>query len=183
MSKLLRKLIIIISIIICVLFIALVISAWSLGAFSPVSLLETERGPYYFLTFVEKSRYDKIPQQLKKIRVRYSQQPIDKSMPAVLLLSDPNQGTLNNMEIRAGFILLDSTEVDSSLMLIKIKKRKVLLASIQANPSIAVFKIYPSLRDWLEKNKDTYKYVFPALEIYNNSKFSIEVPLDKISKR
>ncbi len=48
MSSFLKKLVITISVVIFILFISLIVAAWTMGMFSPVSAVtEDKRGPYY----------------------------------------------------------------------------------------------------------------------------------------
>ena len=155
MSKLIKKLIIILSVVVFILFVALLITAWSLGAFAPVSVSLTEQGPYYFLSLKTKIIYHSIPKQLKNIILQSEKNNLDFSNPGALIYSDPTQVPFNKIIVRAGYIISDSVEVDSPLVVTKIYMRKVLEATIEANPSISVFKIYPALSDWLEKNADS----------------------------
>jgi hypothetical protein len=181
MSILLKKLIIIFSIVVFILFISLIVAAWLLGAFAPVHISIAEQGPYYFLTSEEKTTYAEIATQLEIIRKEYGHDNKNNGIPAALILSDLTQVSQEEVIAQAGYILPDSLEVDSQLLIRKIKKRKVLVATIEANPSIAVFKIYPSLLNWLEKNQKLYRINFPALETYQDTFFKLEIPIHTIN--
>ena len=182
MSKLIKKLIIIFSIIIFILFLALIVASWSLGAFAPVLININERGPHYFLTTKSRIHYKDITRQLEYISTLYGEPPDHIGLSGALLHSNPSQTPHNKLIVQAGYLLNDSLGVDSILVIKKIKRRKVLTASIDANPAIAIFKIYPALLNWIEKNGKNYNYEYPALEYYSEPKFVIELPIESIHK-
>ncbi len=175
-----KKLIIILSIVVFILFVALLMAAWSLGAFAPVSVSLKEQGPYYFLSSKTKTLYQNIPEQLKNIIMLTGEDNLDLSDPGALIYSDPTQVSFKEIVVRAGYIISDSLEVDSPLVVTKIYKRKILEATIEANPSISVFKIYPALNNWLENNSSTYQFNLPALELYKDPHFTMEMPIQII---
>ena len=177
MSKLLKKLIIIFSIVVFILFISLLVAAWSLGAFAPVHISIDEQGPYYFLTSEEKITYSEIATQLEIISKDYDHDNKNTGIPAALIFSDLTQISQEEVIAQAGYILPDSLEVGSKLFMNKIDKREVLVAKIEANPSIAVFKVYPSLVRWLEINQKLYRFNFPALESYQDTFYKLEIPI------
>ncbi len=177
MSRLLKKLIIIFSIIVFILFLSLLVAAWSLGAFAPVTLSLKEQGPYYFLTSKTMIYYKDIPQQLENINRFSGQGNHNFGRSGALIYSDLTKIPLDEIVVQAGYIVFDSLEVDTNLIIIEIDKRKVLVVTIETNPSIAVFKIYPSLMNWLERNRKSYHFNFPALELYKDMNFTLEIPL------
>jgi hypothetical protein len=97
MSAIIKKLIIIMAIVVFILFIALLITAWSIGAFAPVNIGIGEKGPYYFISLDQKSLYPYISEQIDKIKNELTAKNIPYLKPAALIYSDPTVTPLNQV--------------------------------------------------------------------------------------
>ncbi len=182
MSAFIKKLIIIIAIVVFILFIALLITAWSMGVFARVNVSVGEKGPYYFISLDQKSLYPYIPEQIDKIKNELTVKNIPYLNPAALIYSDPAVTPLNQVLARGGLLLNDSMVVDSPFVIHHIKVRDVITAEIEANPAIATFKIYPALRDWLQKYNDIKKSPLSYLEIYDKNRVIVEMSIIQVKK-
>ena len=182
MPALLRKIIITFALIVLVLFLALIVAAWILGAFDSVQITETSGGPYYFISFDSRSGFQDIPANIQEIKNRLNLPPETELISAAMIFSNPMMIPLNEVEVTGGLIISDSISVSAPLRLIRIEKRAIVSATLEANPSIAIFKTYPALAEWLRKNDREYKLKLPFIEIYyNDDKVTVEmtiVPLE-----
>jgi hypothetical protein len=182
MSAFIKKLIIIIAIVVFILFIALLITAWSLGSFARVNVSAGENGPYYFISLDQKSLYPYIPEQIDKIKNELMAKKIPYINPAALIYSDPAVTPLNQVLAQGGLLINDSMAVDSPLVIHHIKVRNVITAEIEANPAIATFKTYPALRDWLQKYNGIRKSPLSYLEIYDKNRVIVEMSIIQVEK-
>ena len=182
MPGIFRKIAITFAILAFVLFIVLVITAWTLGAFSNVELTRQDSGPYYFITFSEHTSYQAVPVSLKHLKELGAVQDDLNPQPAALILNDPMTTALQELQAFGGYIISDSVQAGAGQKLFKIEKRMVVKASIDANPTIATFKTYPALSEWLRKNYRSYSSELPYLEIYHaDDGVSVEMPLIPVS--
>lgn len=178
MPGIFRKIAITFAILAFVLFIVLVITAWTLGAFSEVELTRQESGPYYFLTFAEHTSYRTVPVSLEHLKELGAVKDDSNAQPAALILTDPMTTPLQELQAFGGYIISDSVQTGAGQRLFKIEKRAVITASIDANPTIATFKTYPALSEWLSKNYRSFSSELPYLEIYHaNNGVTVEMPL------
>jgi len=182
MPVLLRKIIITFALIVLILFLALTVAAWIMGAFDSVQITETSGGPYYFISFDSQSGFQDIPANIQEIKNLITLPPETEQISAAMILSNPMMIPLNEVEVIGGLIVSDSISVSSPLQLTRIEKRSIISATLEANPSIAIFKTYPALSEWLRKNDREYKLKLPFIEIYyNDDKVIVEmtiVPLE-----
>ena len=182
MPALLRKIIITFALIVLVLFLALIVAAWILGAFDSVQITETSGGPYYFISFDSRSGFQDIPANIQEIKNRLNLPLETELISAAMIFCNPMMIPLNEVEVTGGLIISDSIYVSSPLRLTRIEKRSIVSATLEANPSIAIFKTYPALSEWLRKNDREYKLKLPFIEIYyNDDKVTVEmtiVPLE-----
>jgi hypothetical protein len=177
MSQLLKKIVIVFSVLVFILFIALIVSAWLLGAFSPVSIRLDDREGGFYLCAVEKVVYAKIPEQLAQIKSLSRADSLGYKYDGALIYSDPTVTALGDVLARAVILLKDSLSVEPPLGVHRLEPGKIISASIEANPAIAVFKIYPAISDWLSKNRQTYRGELPMIEIYSPPTFTVQMPL------
>lgn len=177
MSQLLKKIVIILSILVFVLFIAILIAAWYLGAFSPVTLSLEERDASYYIATNQRIRYADIPRQLAQIKSHLKAEATNYKYDCALIYSDLTTMALKDVVAQAVLLGTDSLEVAAPLQIGNLAAGKIAVASIEANPAIAVFKIYPALNDWLLKNQETYDVKFPMIEIYDPPYFTVQMPV------
>ena len=177
MPAILRRIIIIFAAIVFLFFIALIIAAWSLGAFDSVDISENEGGPYYFISYDSTSTYKETPGQIELIKKQLALSQSTEQLSAVLVLKNPMMTPLNEVPVLGGLIISDSVDVAAPLRLIRIAKRPVISATLEANPTIAIFKTYPALAEWFRKNDRQYKLELPFFEIYYEDRVTVEMPI------
>ena len=68
MPALLRKIIVTFAAAVFLIFLALIIAAWVLGAFDSVQIAQGQNGPYYFISFDSTSTYRETPAQIESIK-------------------------------------------------------------------------------------------------------------------
>ena len=166
MSSGIKKIILFIGIISFVLFMGLIGAAWYWGAFSSVSRLNTgERGPYYFVYLEHQGPYYLIRNKIKKVEKYLVDNKIKYLHSAGIYFDDPAQVAESGLKGQGGFLVKDSIVVEEPYKFEKINKRSVVIASIEAHPMIAPFKIYPAFHEWLENNKQM-EIIAPPMELY-----------------
>jgi hypothetical protein len=177
MPPIIRRIIIIFAAIVFLFFIALIIAAWSLGAFDSVAIAEHKGGPYYFISFDSTSVYKETFTKIQEIKKQLDLSQSSEQLSAVLVLKNPMITPLNEVPVLGGLIISDSIDVKSPLHLMRIAKRDIVSATLEANPTIAIFKTYPALAEWLRKNDRYYKIELPFLEIYYDDRVTVEMPI------
>ena len=178
MSSFLKKLVIIVSIIIFILFISLIVAAWTMGMFSSVSVSEDNRGPYYAVILSHKGSYRGISQKIDDVSAMLTENRIVHSVSCCIFYDDPSKTDIRELRSDGGFLVNDSVEVSPPYRCLKLAIRTVGVASIEANPAIAGFKTYPALLDWIDKHNIEHDTLQPTIELYhNNGIVEVELPL------
>ena len=165
MSDFLRKSIITFAIIVLVLFIALLVSAWILGAFAPVELNVGETGPYFFISHTDKITYANLLPEIQRVQQAFAGDTLVFTGGA-LIFNDPDISPLSEIQVLAGIFVPDSVSVSSPLILTKINRGLTVTAEIEANTTVAPFKIYPAFAEWLRKNDRDFQTFLPFVEIH-----------------
>jgi DNA gyrase inhibitor GyrI len=180
MSSFLKKLVTIISIVIFILFISLLIAAWSMGMFSSVSVMEDERGPYFVIVNAHMGSYQGISDKIDGVSSMLSEKQILHTTACGIFYDDPAQVSVEDLRSAGGFLISDSIEVSDPFVCLKIPSRLLSVASIEANPAIAGFKTYPALLDWINKYNFKHDTLKPTIELYHtNGIVEVELPIQK----
>jgi len=178
MSTILKKIIIIIGILALVLFMAVIGASWYMGAFSSVEISQKYRGPYNFVYIEHIGPYHLISAKIEKVKVYLDNHQIKYMHAAGMYIDDPSKVSESELKSYAGFLVNDSITVEEPYKFMKIPKRNVLLAKIEAHPAVAPFKIYPAYHEWLEDNKEKVIPAGPPLELYVAEKeVEVEFPI------
>ena len=178
MSSIIKKLVIIFSIIIFILFISLVVSAWTMGMFSSVSVSQDNRGPYYAVILSHKGSYQGINKKIDEVSAMLTQNQLLHSIACSIFYDDPSKTNVNELRSKGGFLVTDSLDVSPPFECLKLPIRSVVVASVEANPAIAGFKTYPALLDWIEKYNFEHDTLQPTIELYlDNGIVEVELPL------
>jgi len=179
-SSLLKKIVIIVSVVIFILFISLLIAAWTMGMFAPVSVKETERGPYYAVILSHKGSYQGISQKIDEVSDWLTENQVKHSVACGIFYDDPAKINIEDLHSEGGYLIDDSLEVSLPFQCLRFPARSTGVASIKANPSIAWFKTYPALLDWIEKYNFEHDTLQPIIELYyNNGVVDVELPIQK----
>ncbi len=178
MSSLLKKLVIIISVIVFILFIALIIATWTMGMFSPVTISDQNRGPYYAVTLAHTGPYRGINEKIEIVSQMLEKRQIEHSVACGIFFDDSSVIPVESLRSEGGFLITDSIAVDSTFIFKKISKRFVVVASIEANPALAGFKTYPALNDWIKENPYHEDLSLPTIELYHPDEIiEVEQPI------
>jgi hypothetical protein len=178
MSSFLKKLVIIISVVIFILFISLLIAAWSMGMFSRVSVTEDNRGPYNVVILTHLGSYQGISQKIDDVSLMLTQNQIKHTIACAIFYDDPAKTAIEDLYSEGGFLVSDSIKVPSPYKCLKLPIRSVGVASIEANPAIASFKTYPALLDWIDKYNFQHDTLIPTIELYHtNGIVEVELPV------
>ncbi len=151
MSALLKKIVFVVAIVITLLFLSLIGAAWYLGAFSSVSVAQLQRPTQYFITTSHSGTYQTALNDLDSLQTLISGSGLNSGDPAIFLYNDPMTSPLPQVITRAAYVLTDSIYVPPPYQLFIIPPRSVLTAEIHANPSIAPYKTYPALHEWIQR--------------------------------
>lgn len=151
MSALLKKIVFVVAIVITLLFLSLLGAVWYLGAFSGVSVAQLQRPTKYFITTSDSGTYQTALNDLDMLQTHISGSGINSGDPAIFLYNDPMFTPLPQVITRAAYVLTDSINVPLPYQLVIIPARSVLTAEIHANPSIAPYKTYPALHEWIQR--------------------------------
>jgi len=165
MSPTIRKVILFIGIISFVFFMGLIGVAWYMGAFSSVSVTTAEKGPYYFVYLEHLGPYYQIQNKIIMVEKYLSDNNIQTLHSAGIYFDNPAEVAENELKSYGGFVVKDSVVINEPYKFLKIDRRQVVVAGIEALPMIAPFKIYPAFQEWLGNNKNV-EIVAPPLELY-----------------
>ena len=175
-----KKLIIIFAVVVFILFIAIIVAAWYLGAFATVSIVVEDRGPYYIVTSSQLSPYQEISRENEQIDMMLGERGIKYKNFVGILYNNPAEITLSQLRRKGGVIVKDSVAVDSLLIFERIDKRLVAVAALKAHPAIAPFKIYPALQEWMQLHSYLPQKEMTILEHYKADGFvEVEIPIQE----
>jgi len=108
MSSFFKKLVIIISVVIFILFISLLVTAWTMGMLSPVSITEQRRGPYYTVILQHTGSYQGISRKIDQVSAMLTENRVEHSIACGIYYDDPANKTIEELHSAAGFIVSDS---------------------------------------------------------------------------
>ena len=175
-----RKIIIFMIILLLLSCFAFLVTAWDMGAFSSIRLSFEDRGPYHIVICKKNSTYQFIGENIDIVKDYLGKNSINYTISAVILHEDPFTMSIDRIRSSGGCIISDSVMVDTLYTIRTIKKRRVLVASIKANPAIASYKTYPALKNQLRKEFIERDYEKQVLELYyKNGLVEVEVPVLK----
>lgn len=165
MSPTIKKVILFIGIISFVLFMGLIGAAWYMGAFSSVNITTDEKGPYYIVYLEHSGPYYQIQNKIVKVEKYLVDNNIQYLHSVGIYFDNPAEVAESELKSFGGFLVKDSVVVNEPYKFLKIDRRQVVVASIEALPMIAPFKIYPAFNEWLGNNKNV-EIVAPPIELY-----------------
>ncbi len=182
MLQLLQKIVIIIVFLILIFAITVLLAAWWLGAFAPVQVSFVEREPYFMVTMLEPDSPAHLQSQIETVRsylIEQGQQPL---LAVGVFYYDPLSGiALRAAEASGGWLVQDSVSVDSAYILLSTEKQMVATATVKINPIIARHKIYPVLKNWIEREGYQPARNRLVLELYHSTdSLEVQIPITKI---
>ena len=153
-----------------------------LGLFSKVRLEVTERGPYTVVGLEYRGPYRKIIHRLKSVTedIKTGNLSDTVEMQCAILYDPPKGGDRSSQRSLVGFVLRNDSDIIEApkYSVEKIAKREVVVAKIDAHPSVALFRSYPKINRWIRKNNCSA--LSPMVEIYHrNGLVELEVPFTR----
>ena len=173
MSSVIKKIILGVGIVALVLFVGLIGFAWYMGVFASVVITTTEKGPYNFIYLEHQGPYYLTANKIKEVENYIKEQNIEYTHAAAIYFDDPQKVKEEELKSFAGVIIKDSVAVSKPYHFTKINRRNVVVASIDAFPMLAPFKVYPAFKEWLSNNENI-EIIGAPLELYQPEK-TVEV--------
>ena len=159
----------------CGLILVVLIGAWGLGAFSTVELAQEELGPYRIVCLDHTGPYHKISDLIREVRELLKGSEDRVGMACALYYDNPEEVEAENLRSKGGFVLEGDVEVKEPLRIERVPRRTVLVARVEAHPSIAALKVYPRMAEWMSANR--MAAAGPALELYQKGRVEIQIPI------
>jgi hypothetical protein len=179
MFRILKKILIVISVIIVVLFLAFMVAAWHYGAFASVRAPNLAHRPSVYIATLDNTyaAYE-LDKQIRIIDSLLLQKNITNDGTMALFFDNPIHIRTDSIEAIGAILLATAVVLDSPLTLLKIPERKTAVTSIEAHPAIAPFKTYPALQRWLYNNGYQYDLELPIIEYYlPQTIVKVEIPV------
>lgn len=149
-----------------------------MGMFEAVSEFTADRGPYYVISLDHEGPYQGISTKIEEVSEMLTSRNIKHSTKCVLFFDDPARIPVEDLRSQGGFLVSDSTEVDSPFVCQKVPVRYVAVASIEANSAVAWFKTFLALEDLKKKNNLTTDTLQVAMELYHpDGLVEVELPI------
>ncbi len=164
MSAKVKKVFIIILSVIAVLAIGVVILLYRAGVFADPQVTLGEQGPYSYVFMSQTGSFENFYNAQQDLDKIVREENITVGIPCGIFMDDPAKVKQEDLRWQVGYLVEDSVSVDPPLEFSVIPKGLYAIASIKAHPAVAAFKTYPALTKWINKNK--YKIIGPALELY-----------------
>jgi DNA gyrase inhibitor GyrI len=182
-SSILKKIILVFSILVLVLFISLIITAWTMGMFSQVTVTRENRGPYNVVSLPHQGSYRGIHQKIDQVNQFLAEKQIFHAIACGIYYDDPAAIPLDSLISEGGWFIEDSVYVQPPYRLKEIPRRQVAVARIEANPAVAGFKTYPALNQWMQDNHYQADTTAAIVELYHPDKLvEVEVCLMPLSQ-
>lgn len=148
---------------------------WWWGLFSSAKVEIAERGGYRYAYLEAQGVYSKLGKKRNEVFHALKQQNIAAGAEVTLLLTDPRTTPHQQLKAQTGFIIPADAMPQAPLKVATIPSRRVAVAEIRAHPLFAYGKAYSALLEY-SKTHDTTLHL-PTLEIFDDSKLSVEMPL------
>lgn len=149
---------------------------WWWGLFSTATVQVAERGDYRYAYLEAQGVYSKLSKKRNEVLYELKQQNIEAGAEITLMLTDPRTTPHEQLKANTGFIIASEALPKPPLKVATISARKVAVAEIRAHPLFAYGKAYSALLDYSAKHGTTLH--LPTLEIFHDSKLTVEMPLD-----
>lgn len=135
------------------------------GVFSSVEISEGIKGPYNFVFVSVKGPYQLVGEKINQVESLLRENNVIYDFTAARYYDDPKLVPKEKLRSDAGAIVKNGTQTIDPLKYEQIPERFVVIAKIKAHPAIAPFKIYPEIRNYIERNN--YDVIGPSFEIYH----------------
>jgi DNA gyrase inhibitor GyrI len=148
---------------------------WWWGLFSSAQVEVAERGGYRYAYLEAQGVYSKLGKKRNEVFYELKQQNIEAGAEITLMLSDPRTTPHQQLKAQTGFIISADVTPQPPLKVATIPTREVAVAEIRAHPLFAYGKAYSALIEYSKQHETTLH--LPTLEIFDDSKLMVEMPL------
>ena len=176
----LKKILILISGVTCGLMGVALIGAWWLGGFSTVELAREELGPYRIVCLEHTGPYHEIASKILKVRELGGDSEDRLGVACGIYYDDPQKVAKSQLRSKGGYVFEGELTVVKPLVIVDVPKRAVLVARVEAHPSVAALKVYPKMAEWLRANG--VEAAGPALEFYHEGRVESQIPIKPIGE-
>ena len=139
---------------------------WWWGGFSPVSVTETEAGPYRYAYIDYEGPISNMRKSQRTALDKFTAAQVAAGDTISVILTDPRAAS-GKVRAQLGYTLADDAPVPQGLLEGRIERRPVYRAQVQAAVLLAPSKAYQTLSNALEARGQTL--VMPAVELYRPS--------------
>lgn len=136
---------------------------WWWGGFSPVSVVETEAGPYRYAYLDYEGPISNMRKTQRAALNKFTAAKVEAGDTISVILTDP-RAAHGKVRSQLGYVLADNAPVPDGLKEGRVERRPVYSASVQAAVLLAPSKAYQALSDFLETRDKTL--VMPTVELY-----------------
>ncbi len=137
---------------------------WWWGGFSPVSIVETEAGPYRYAYLDYEGPISNMRKSQRTALDKFTAAKVAAGNTISVILTDPRAAS-GKVHAQLGYILADSAPVPGGLKEGRIAHRPVYAARVKAAVLLAPSKAYQALYDSLASRGKTL--VMPTVELYH----------------
>lgn len=143
------------------------------GYFKPVDIASGEQGPFYLVYKVHHGPYHKIAPVIDEVEKEFQDNDIDCPLAFGRYIHDPDTVEQDRLESHGGCAFTNlSPEVESlakakNFNIDPVEKKEYLVAHFEGSPSIGPMKVYPYVKEWM--NKYGYKRQGPVIELYQTT--------------
>ena len=136
---------------------------WWWGGFSPVSVSETEAGPYRYAYLEYEGPINNMRKPQRTVLEKFTEDKVAAGDTINVILSDP-RASHGKVRAHVGYTLSETAPIPSGLKEGRIAARPVYAAQVHAAVLLAPSKAYQALADTLESQGKTL--TMPAVELY-----------------
>ncbi|MDZ7344218.1 MAG: GyrI-like domain-containing protein [candidate division KSB1 bacterium] len=164
MRALTKKILLAAGIVLGLLIVILLISAYRLGLFNRVELQQATRGPYQIVYLSHTGPYHQITEKINRVGAMLKEKNIGTLSACGIFYDDPRAVPQEQLRSKAGFLVEGEISVEAPFEIDSVAQREVIVATIKAHPAVAAFKTYPRMNEWIEQNG--FEAAGPGFEIY-----------------
>jgi hypothetical protein len=136
---------------------------WWWGGFNPVSVVETEAGPYRYAYLDYEGPISNMRKSQFNVYGKFMDAKVVPGDTISVILTDPRSAS-GKVRAQLGYTLAENAPVPEGLKEGRIPRRPIYEARVQAAVILAPSKAYQALYDTLKQHGKTL--VMPAVELY-----------------
>ena len=171
----LRKILILTSGVTCGLMVVIAVIAFLLGAFNSVVLAREGSGPYRIVCLPHTGPYPGVAKKILAVRKLLKGSEKQLGVPCGLYYDNPAKVAEEKLRSKGGYVIEGELAVEAPLLIERVPRRDVLVARLEAHPSLAPIKIYPKMAKWMAANN--VEAAGPALELYHDGLVECQIPI------